>query len=414
MSDFAQELAMQSWALYGVGMFVIVLRTFARWRRVRSLSQFAIDDWMMVTAVPIFYTGLIVCLNIIAGGGGSNLFPPEQFDTFTPKDIEERIKGSKIVVISEQCMLNVIWALKACMLFMFARMMTGTTNIKWIKAAAIWVILGWFAVEIAFFTACRPFVGYWAVPPPNPQCTTLQHFAIVQAVFNLSSDILIIAVPIPVISSLSLPVRQKVGLGILFSMGTFVIIAAILTKVYNLSDVYSTTYMLWYTREASVAVYVANLPGIWPLLREHIRFLREHTNSYVTGQSKMPGYGTRSQQYGNLSKATRSRLRTFTNLHSDDVELGASYAKSDARSTHTSEKAAGSGNPFVSTTVRKGSEDSEEGILDPHMWKGTASMGVQVDTRVEIQNDRWMGSQMDAGQSRMVKIEGPEAQAARR
>lgn len=35
-------------------------------------------------------------------GGGSNLYPPEQFDTFTQEQIQERVKGSKIVVLSEQ------------------------------------------------------------------------------------------------------------------------------------------------------------------------------------------------------------------------------------------------------------------------------------------------------------------------
>lgn len=56
----------------------------------------------MLTAVPLFYTGLITCLNIIAQGGGSNLFPPEQFAAFTQEDVKERIKGSKIVIVSEQ------------------------------------------------------------------------------------------------------------------------------------------------------------------------------------------------------------------------------------------------------------------------------------------------------------------------
>jgi len=45
---------------------------------------------------------LIVCLNVIAGGGGSNLYPPEQFAKFTPLEIQQRIQGSKIVVASEQ------------------------------------------------------------------------------------------------------------------------------------------------------------------------------------------------------------------------------------------------------------------------------------------------------------------------
>jgi hypothetical protein len=60
----------------------------------------------MMTAIPIFYTGLIVSLNAIATGGGSNLFPPEQFNAFTQEEIDERIEGSKIVVVSEQVRLQ--------------------------------------------------------------------------------------------------------------------------------------------------------------------------------------------------------------------------------------------------------------------------------------------------------------------
>jgi hypothetical protein len=56
----------------------------------------------MMTLVPAFYTALIVCLNLIASGGGSNLYPPEEFGHFTEEDIQERIKGSKIVIVSEQ------------------------------------------------------------------------------------------------------------------------------------------------------------------------------------------------------------------------------------------------------------------------------------------------------------------------
>lgn len=169
--------------------------------------------------------------------------------------------------------------------------------------------------------------------------------------------------------------------------------------------------MLWYTREASVAVYVANLPGIWPLLREHIRILRDHTNSYITGQSRQPRYGYGSS-YGNMSKGPRSRVRTFTNLDSDEVELGASYAKSTAQSVHSSEKKAeSSANPFTNAS-RRPSQDSDERALNEAMgaWKGLNTLGVQVDTRVEIQRDDWDGTNLEAGQSRTVKIEGPDAE----
>jgi hypothetical protein len=44
---------------------------------------------------------MVVCLNVIASGGGSNLCPPEQFASMSQAEIDERVKGSKIVIVSE-------------------------------------------------------------------------------------------------------------------------------------------------------------------------------------------------------------------------------------------------------------------------------------------------------------------------
>src|SRR5882757_6078488 len=131
-------------------------------------------------------------------------------------------------------MLNVIYVIKCCMLLMYTRLTLGTQIQKMVIYLAIYVFIGWAATEIAFFTACRPFYGYWAMPPPNPQCTTLEHYAIVQACFNISSDTLMLFIPIPLVTRLNMPWKQKGVLLVIFSMGLFVILAAILTKVFNL------------------------------------------------------------------------------------------------------------------------------------------------------------------------------------
>lgn len=278
-----------------------------------------------------WYTILVVCLNAVATGGGSNLFPLEELPTFTPEDIEERIKGSKIVIVSEQAMLNTIYFIKACMLIMYARLTTGLHQQRMVKAVAIYVACGWVGTELAFFLACRPFHGYWAVPPPDPQCTTLRDFSIVQACFNISSDLLMLAIMLPLLVQVNLPLRQKIVLLAIFSMGTFVIVAAILTKYFNLSDVYSTVYMLWYVREASTAVYVSNLPMIWPLLREWFPYLRRFTPGHrsTISNSKTGGGGTAtssmcgmrrptthgekaSLQMSNLSKTSKSKFNPYT------------------------------------------------------------------------------------------------------
>ncbi|KAH8891079.1 hypothetical protein GQ53DRAFT_842004 [Thozetella sp. PMI_491] len=313
--SFITALRTQSWALYSVGMLLITLRMFG------------------------LYTVLIVCLNVISQGGGSNLYPPEMEGTFTPDEIEDRIYGSKIVVVSEQFMLNVIYVIKSCMLIMYTRLTLGLGTQKAVRYLGVYVAVGWVATEVAFFTACRPFEGYWGMPPPNPQCTTLEHYAIVQGCFNISSDTLMLFIPLPLVLKMNMLWKQKIVLVFLFSLGFFVIIAALLTKIFNLTNVWEPSYMLWYVREASVAVYVSNLPLIWPLLRDWFPFLRSLTpGGYSSGYSlkKRKGsgtgtgmhtgdrskFGSQPQSHRDILSSQRSRPQGHDSITSLDTAFG--------------------------------------------------------------------------------------------
>ncbi|KAJ0382636.1 hypothetical protein COL922a_012146 [Colletotrichum nupharicola] len=233
-------------------------------------------DWQFAATLQreswILYS--IALLNIITENGGSNLFPIEDYATFSPQDIQARIANSKLVLISEQCMLNLIYVLKACVLILYTRLTLNLSTRRFVRWLALYVVIGWTATQITMFSACHPFTDYWAVSPSNPQCATFETYAILQALFNISSDMLMLMVPLPLIIRMTVLWRQKVVLVFIFSLGICVIVAAFLTKVYNLSDPYSPRYMLWYIREASVAVYVSNLPLLWPLLREWFPWLK--------------------------------------------------------------------------------------------------------------------------------------------
>jgi len=271
--SFASTLAREGWGLYGLGMAVLLLRLYGRARRLGGVFYYQADDYLEMLAA-FFYTVLIITLNMIVDKGGSNLFTTEQFSTFTPADIEARVAGSKIVLVSEQAMLNVIYVLKACVLVLYTRLTLGLTAQRFVRCLAVYVAVGWTATQITMFTACRPFSGYWAVPPPDPQCATLERYAIVQGCFNITSDVLMLLVPLPLVSRMHIAWRQKAVLIFIFSLGICVIVAALLTKIFNLRNPYSPVYMLWYIREATVATCVSNLPLVWPLLREWFPWLR--------------------------------------------------------------------------------------------------------------------------------------------
>ncbi|KAF4628007.1 hypothetical protein G7Y89_g10145 [Cudoniella acicularis] len=388
---FVHALAVQSWSLYSVGMSLILLRMYARISRL-GFKGLQLDDYLMMLAGGL-YTALIVCLNVISGGGGSNLYLPEDFPTFTPEDIQERIKGSKIVLISEQaCSFRFPTTpsrFASCVLLIYTRLTLGLAIQRMVFYLAIYVAVGWVATEIAFFTACSPFPGYWAMPPPDPQCTTLQHYAIIQACFNISSDSLMLMIPLPLITRLAVPWKQKAILMVIFSMGIFVILAAILTKVFNLANIWDPSYMLWYTREASVAVYVSNLPLIWPLLKDWFPALRKLT----------PGGGKSSSGHEKHGYGLSSRPRTTTiaGRHLSGHFGGKRLSEGDSSNPKTGV-----------TTVIRGKGESSEDISTTEIDMDDVEMGGTVtrtdswdnlratpdDNRMHIihnQTERWDG-----------------------
>jgi hypothetical protein len=124
------------------------------------------------------------------------------------------------------------------------------------------------------------------VPAANPQCSTYHDHLIVNTVFNISSDVMMLCIPLPILIRAKLPLQKKLILCIVFSMGIFVIICAVLSKFYSFSLPYGvdwvrpflkpsflSTYanfrrkVYWYVREVSTAVIVANMPHLWALMR---------------------------------------------------------------------------------------------------------------------------------------------------
>lgn len=219
----------------------------------------------------VFYTVLIVSLNVVANTD-SNLLPPGYLDdhTLTPADIMRRTYGSKWVLVVEQCQCATIWLLKACLLLMYSRFTAATYPIQnlLVKLLLAYVVLTFVVMELLYFTCwCRPFSDYWAVPTPNPQCSAATNHLITNAVFNISSDVAVLCVTLPLFARSHLPFSRKASLCVIFSLGIFTIISAVLNKYYSFANPFSDNWTYWYLREASTAVLVANLPFLWGVLK---------------------------------------------------------------------------------------------------------------------------------------------------
>jgi hypothetical protein len=264
-----------------------------------------------------FYTTLIVTINIVAQSD-SNLLPPGfDVDALTSNQIHDRQYGSKLVLVVEQCQIMTVWCEKLCLLFLYRRLTVGTWERLAIKLLFFYVGISWVVMEILYFGVwCRPFNMYWAVPSTT-QCTAATNHLITNAVFNISSDAMILAVALPMFIKTRLPLRKKIAIVGIFSLGTFVIICAILNKVYSFNQPFGLQWTFWYVRESSTALLTANAAFVWALLR---RIFKLRSLGSFSGKNTYNNYNGYTPTY----TTTHTRVETLVprkKPRHDDIDL---------------------------------------------------------------------------------------------
>lgn len=242
---------------------MLTIGSISRQMTLGGLRRLQLDDCLMLLAL-CFYTTLMVTINIVRHTN-SNLFPPGyDVNHLSQADIRERRYGSKLILVVEECQICNIWLCKACLLIMYLRLTALRKENLAIKVLSGYVAFAFVWMQVFYLGVwCRPFSNYWAVPTPNTQCDAATNHLITNAVFNLSSDVCMIAIGLPMFLWMNLPLRKKIPLVGIFSLGVFVILAAILNKVYSFTMPFGAMWTYWYVRESSTALLVANLPFVW-------------------------------------------------------------------------------------------------------------------------------------------------------
>ncbi|OJJ43916.1 hypothetical protein ASPZODRAFT_72646 [Penicilliopsis zonata CBS 506.65] len=319
------DLVVQTWTMYSIAMVLVLLRTFTRFQRFGLRWQ--LEDYMMLAAVA-FYTAFAVTNIAIIEGGGSTLYTAAEYATFTAADIRERIKGSKIEFASENCMLCTMYTLKASMLILYYRLTSNLNQQRLVLACAGYTFCGWLVTELVLFLNCHPFTGYFTIPPPQQECATYFRYEVTQCVFNISSDLAILAVILPLLLRTRMPWRTKLPVILIFSLGIFVIACAAVSKYFTFHDIYDYSYQFWYLRESSIGMYIANLPFVWTLVRQAVSQLQStrtggasEANRFSAAPSKA---NTAAHYWGDVGSEEHLRMDDLQIRRTTEVVIEAS------------------------------------------------------------------------------------------
>ncbi|KAG9229405.1 hypothetical protein BJ875DRAFT_474930 [Amylocarpus encephaloides] len=249
--------------------FGFVAVTFFLWRitnRLFILHKFKLDDLVMVLSM-IGYGALLVLINYSVDYS-PNFYRVSMAEGILtdPMPIADRVNGSKLVGI-EQAMFVTTWTVRICIwLFLHksCRLIKAYGIYMWLLL--VYIATGFIVTEaLYFFVFCLPFPMYWTIPVTNPQCAAHTYHSIAQAIFNISTGLLLMAGPLKMIWGKRLTLNRKLLVLVPFCFCGFIFVAVALNLYYKLTSPHMSRYKLWYIREASDSLCLANLLCTWPL-----------------------------------------------------------------------------------------------------------------------------------------------------
>ncbi|KAH8663630.1 hypothetical protein BGZ60DRAFT_342194, partial [Tricladium varicosporioides] len=132
---------------------------------------------------------------------------------------------------------------KIAILLLYLRIFTipKITRIIYIQLVIV-TIYGLWLVLCAIF-ACTP-ISLWWDKSQKGTCLPSTQIWWANATLNIATDFMIFLLPLPVIRTLNLPKRQKMGLYFVFTLGFFVCIVSII-RLYLLHVATSSTDSTW-------------------------------------------------------------------------------------------------------------------------------------------------------------------------
>ncbi|PTB36851.1 uncharacterized protein TrAFT101_007282 [Trichoderma asperellum] len=232
-SEPGGSMANRGPAVFAVTTATLVLASVFVFARMISryfiVKRVTWDDRIILLAWLIsFFLSFTICFGVSKGLGKHDVdIPPEQIPTLRHCEYVFSILYNPALM-----------ATKTSILIFYLRL---TQNLQMVLRFASWltlIIVNIAGVVLTFMNIfqCRPVQAAWNADYNGPtKCIPLLTEFICAAPVNIVTDLAILALPIPVLTGMRLPSRQKTILVITFTLGIFVAVVDVI-RIYYLQQ----------------------------------------------------------------------------------------------------------------------------------------------------------------------------------
>ncbi|KAB8216240.1 hypothetical protein BDV33DRAFT_157672 [Aspergillus novoparasiticus] len=204
--------------LVALSTIVVGFRIVARWMR----TTLGLDDYVICVSIILAYSMLGEAVFWARDGGLG-----KHMDELS---IQEKIVFQKCFFANEISYTLLIPSIKISILLLYRRIFT-VRNFRIASLITGGLVMSWcLAVFITVLLQCRPIALNWNKTLEGT-CIDPKQFFFGNAISNLLIDVVILALPIPMVLQLQLRLSQKLTILGIFLLGGFVCVASVMRVV---------------------------------------------------------------------------------------------------------------------------------------------------------------------------------------
>ncbi|KAL4987806.1 hypothetical protein BDW68DRAFT_197132 [Aspergillus falconensis] len=317
-----------------VGIIVAIVSVALRAAYRMLAGQLGLDDYTICAALFVAVAISGVGFPLKTHGLGKNIW------TVPFSDISETLK----LFFIEEVLYTICTALiKISMLFLYLRLFPNALLRRAIfislAITSLWA-LGSFLAQVL---SCKPVSYYWNQWDGEHvgKCSSHNSLLLAHSIINIFLDILVFALPMPVLVRLQMSIEKRVGICLMFAVGLVVTVISILRLVETVG--FNDT-----TNPTKDFVPV----GVWSLLEIDVGIMC----------SCMPGIRALCKRLYNTLFKNRSQPGSGYRYGSRHSKPGSHRVQSPFKSSSTNDP--GGGGQFI----RLKEIDSPEADADNHLW----------------------------------------------
>ncbi|ORY70520.1 uncharacterized protein BCR38DRAFT_422325 [Pseudomassariella vexata] len=258
--DKRVEYNVVSCTLISIAAVVVLFRL--GYKKFFTSNDLGLDDWLILLTLISCIPSSALNVAMANYGLGKDIW------TLTPDMITSFAKLFYIIAI---LYFSEVFLLKLSMLFFYLRIFPGARLQRVIWGTIIFDVLFGISFVLAATFQCTPISYNWTnwSGDGEGKCVNINAIAWANAAISIALDLWMLALPLSQLPSLDLHWKKKVGVGIMFCVGTFVTVVSVirLTSIVEFRGSSNLTWdywsvSLWSTVEIAVGIICACMPSI--------------------------------------------------------------------------------------------------------------------------------------------------------